>query len=71
MPMYLVKTANPNRKLHISADTREEADVKFAQMRESAGLTAESTVVSFTEAAPMENVVEHTAESEGQDSAAE
>lgn len=59
MSIFLFKTSNPSRKLHIEAENREAADVKFAQMREASGLTADSKIESVIEVPAMENIVEH------------
>ena len=46
-PIYEVVVSNPDRRLYISAATKEEAEVEFNALKESAGVTDESKVISF------------------------
>lgn len=59
MTIFTFKTANPARSLVIDAVDRAEADIKFNQMRDAAGLTEESEIVTIKETAPLLNIVEH------------
>lgn len=75
MSIFVFKTANPERQVTVIAADRKEADAKFDQMRDAAGLTQESTVVSVREQEVTSNIVEHPAEQsapqEGNESAQE
>lgn len=46
-PIYEVVVSNPDRRLYITANTKEEAEVEFNALKESAGITDDSKVVSF------------------------
>lgn len=52
MLLFEIVLANPSRRLHISAETLEEAQAKFKMMEDIAGVTPETTVVSFQEKVP-------------------
>lgn len=45
--LWRVTTKNPERRMVINAKTKELAEKEFKAMRESAGLTEESEIVSF------------------------
>ena len=62
MAIFKYQTANPVRSLTISATCREEADTKFKQMRDAAGLTEESLLTQVIEISTMENIVEHASQ---------
>ena len=46
-PIYEIVVINPDRRLHIAADSKEAAQADFNALKESAGITDESTIVSF------------------------
>lgn len=59
MTIFVYKTQNPARSLTIDAVNPEEADQKFEQMRDAAGLTADTLVESVETMTLTTNIVEH------------